>query len=433
MRTRNGKWIGPVPITLAAAFALAALLSVGLLVLAPNGVTAQTPDPPLITAKSTLPEQYVDIGKEFSVDVANLFTVDSTITGNRSWTATVPDNTLDDDDETEGRQGDEDTEPDALATGSALRDGPIEITAQEIQAVLGDVPGVETVDTASVGSLKVAITYDTGSTNEASSREFTLTVVHNPIEVAGDPFDIAQDGDANLAPHSCTLQTTGGTDPTYSVPNGAAITARATVSSPVMIEGGACTTSKDSLEVDFVNVATDGDDINHLVYVTGGSSFRSVQDLSGMFKTSGLNEEILTLSKQTISGVGKDTVTVSRSVANSDGFVYLIAYVAEANADNRIGATGKVFKGQAEFVIKVQFLGQAALGRDGSDEDNKVGAEEALSMLEAGAGIHTIDGFAALSDTDLAQVFDGTDATLLLTGTTDPEATSGYHQGNRPG
>ena len=102
-----------------------------------------------------------------------------------------------------------------------------------------------------------------------------------------------------------------------------------------------------------------GDDINHLVYVTGGSSFQSVQDLSGMFKTSGLNEEILTLTKQTISGVGKDTITVSRSMANSDGFVYLIAYVAEPNADNRIDATGKVFKGQAEFVIKVQFLGQA--------------------------------------------------------------------------
>ena len=424
MRTRNGKWIGPVPITLAAAFALAALLSVGLLVLAPNGApTAQAQDAPLITAKSTLPEQYVDIGEEFSVGVADLFTVGSTIVGNQDWTATVPDNTIDTDLNTDGRQVDEDSDPDSLDTGNTAPDDAITISATDIQTVLSASAGTVSGGGASVGSLKVTVEY--GSTpNEARSREFTLTVVHNPIEIVGVEFAPVEDQGAAITPHSCTLETNGAEPPVYQVPTGAAATARATVEDNNLIVGGACTTSKDSLEVSFVNVSTDSDDINHLVYVTGGSAFQSVQDLSGMFKISGLNEEILTLSKQTISGVGKDTITVSRSMANSDGFVYLIAYGAQADAANRIGATGKVFKGQAQFAIKVQFLGKAALGKDGPDEDNKVGAEEAKSRLEGGAGVHTIDGFIVLSDTDLAQVFDGTEATLLLTGTTGVEATS---------
>ena len=41
MRTKNKKWIGPVPIAAVAALALAALLSAGLWLM-PNGVQAQS-------------------------------------------------------------------------------------------------------------------------------------------------------------------------------------------------------------------------------------------------------------------------------------------------------------------------------------------------------------------------------------------------------
>ena len=133
---------------------------------------------------------------------------------------------------------------------------------KEIQAVLGDVPGVETVDTASVGSLKVTITYDTGGTDEASSREFTLTVVHNPIEADGRPhLLIAQDDAADdLAPHSCTLPDDWPRDYPRNIlcadqrrSRNARQQDSPYLNFSVMIDGGACTTSKDSLEVDFVN------------------------------------------------------------------------------------------------------------------------------------------------------------------------------------
>ena len=245
MRTRNGKWIGPVPITLAAAFALAALLSVGLLVLAPNGApTAQAQDAPLITAKSTLPEQYVDIGEEFSVGVADLFKekMGSTIVGNQDWTATVPDNTIDTDLNTDGRQVDEDSDPDSLDTGNTAPDDAITISATDIQTVLSASAGTVSGGGASVGSLKVTVEY--GSTpNEARSREFTLTVVHNPIEIVGVEFAPVEDQGAAITPHSCTLET-GAEPPVYQLPTGAAATARATVEDNNLIVGGACTTSK---------------------------------------------------------------------------------------------------------------------------------------------------------------------------------------------
>ena len=68
MRTKNGKRIGPVPIAVVAVFALAALLSAGLLILIPGSTQAQT-------ATATLPDLTLDVGQSGTVDSEDVLSV----------------------------------------------------------------------------------------------------------------------------------------------------------------------------------------------------------------------------------------------------------------------------------------------------------------------------------------------------------------------
>ena len=428
MRTKNGKWIGSVPITLVAALALAAFISAGLWLVPNNGAQAQE-------SRIPLEDVTLDVGETGSISNAVVAAAFSLMPETGVSVVYILDSDQDDPDTAEGQPNN--------VTGDDDENGEIDAQIITIVETTGAINiSAPSLDMAGQGNNSAEITVTAfvdlsgdrmRDSNEAIQQDiFVLTVIHNPIEDRGTEFTSALDDGNNLVPYSCTLMTTGDDEEpkVYKVPT-SATGEPVPVASPQpgvitsgerLIEGGACTISQDSLDVSFVNTGVNVDDINHLVYVTGGSAFQSVNSLSTMFKTSGLNEEILTLPKQTIAGVGKDPITVDRSMANSDGFVYLIVYLDEPDANNRIDATGKVFKGHADLVIKVQFLGQPALGKDGpEDENKKVDEDEARSRLEASTDIHDFESFPA---TGLTQVFDGTEAALLLTGATGPAATS---------
>ena len=73
MRTKNGKRIGPVPIAVVAVFALAALLSAGLVALFPNSAQAQTA-PSIRLSGTTIKDQTVDVGETATVNASGAFT-----------------------------------------------------------------------------------------------------------------------------------------------------------------------------------------------------------------------------------------------------------------------------------------------------------------------------------------------------------------------
>ena len=149
----------------------------------------------------------------------------------------------------------------------------------------------------------------------------------------------------------------------------------------LILKDGHCTTSADSLPVVFQNT-NPAADLPIVVYVTGGADFpridataTSTGDTTRMLGKRGINEAQITLDRQDGFGVpGQHTITVTRSMADDTGAVYLFAYRALNNAGDMVltstgipfptDATG--FPGDetvvssmdhlADFAIKVQFL-----------------------------------------------------------------------------
>ena len=116
------------------------------------------------------------------------------------------------------------------------------------------------------------------------------------------------------------------------------------------VDGPACTTSGDTIDVTFQNADAmeDNGDLILFVYVTGGAEFASMQaakspivDADTDLGAVGIDEHMLEIAKKTtVAGVvtpGAESITVDRSMAKS-GEVYLFAY-----RDSNAGMEGGTF------------------------------------------------------------------------------------------
>ena len=186
------------------------------------------------------------------------------------------------------------------------------------------------------------------------------------------------------------------------------------------VQGGKCNTSADELAVNFVNKSGTADDV--AVYVTGGSKFRKVQGSSsnsGEISTDamvmdtdkigkrGVDEYLLSVAASNISGDGKETVTVSRDMADGDGKVYLFVFDAEQMLD---GSSISLADG-AQTSVVVQFVGAPVAKADHDDNNATDQVVTSALVITDDSYIDTTNDGAEnvieIMDTDTDEVVDG--------------------------
>ena len=148
----------------------------------------------------------------------------------------------------------------------------------------------------------------------------------------------------------------------------------------------------------FVNLnptATTGEKI-HLVYVSGGTTHSKVKPDLGK---PGYNEHLFDVPRLRAGEPGKHTITVSKSMADSKGQVYLIGYAGDSaplnqiTADTNLEPTSTTFGGDAGYVILVRFVEGPALSFD-ADLDDKSFTVDTVANAEDvdGSTLVVMDG-----------------------------------------
>ena len=401
MRTMIGKRIGPVPIALVAVLALAAFIAAGLWLtpsggaqaafLAPDNQANQHEPPSAITKKGSIPNQTLDVGQPMSaettattdaevvVDLDDYFTIPANVSVDYTFAST---NT---------------TSASGLITSSFGTDSGNEITLGAVSA-----PAKTTVTVTATNS---------ADSTDTATQTFDVTVEENilkmngvdidtpnmvipygtnvtqvvPVETWGEgACEVVTDGTSLVSRIDDRNTKTTSDDHRYIIDGGPNI----------LVAGGDCTTTGDSVDVVFKNISkdngsdnTDGtdDDVeaaatSHLVYITGGSKFKKVlpalvSDNDG--PKPGLTQEIVSLKAETVDILFNETadeveLTINRSRAVG-GVVYLVGYgnvTSTTIGDNRLyedepndtPPDSTFFRANAAFVIKVVFL-------EGPDQD----------------------------------------------------------------
>ena len=351
MRTMIGKRIGPVPIALVAVLALAAFISAGLWLVPNNGAQANNHD---------LPDLTIDVGEDDTITAADVLAALGIADTEAGVTYTI----ASDQDGTGQPDGSTETYDinGGIHSGTAVSiaaDGAITIAAGTQPLANQPDPTAKITVMADRDASAAGVTpVVTGIDKETS---FNLTIVQNPIEADGvegsNPSGFVSDSKGcQIFAEGATL-TAGGDGGDTDGDTGAIERERSTITGNVnWISGGACTTTKDSVDVVVNNIATAA--TVHYVYVTGGSKFKKVMpDLA----KDGLSEHILVVAAQTpaigtaVPAVpGKQTIPVSKSMA-SKGVVYVIGYAAETDESNKID-DNPTFQADADYVVKVVFL-----------------------------------------------------------------------------
>ena len=369
MRTMIGKRIGPVPIALVAVLALAAFVSAGLWLTPTNGAQAENlpalsseakESLTLVESGTKIPDQVLDVNEtitdtapaegevDMRVDLSEAFTADAA----ESVTyAAVSDNT-------------------AIPVGSAAQ----YLTIAAVTAVPEDNTATVTVTATAAARDRNGDgdTNDTGDAEIEKTSTFTVTVIENPIRQAGTMFtppvntaasatSLADSGTAiveNSKDDGACEVVTDGSNLASRVNN---VNTDATTTDDVrlslsevniLLAGGDCTTSDDSVDVVFKSINTNGPN-EHLVYVTGGSMYKGVMPQLGK---GGLDKKVVMLADSDTLAYEDKTITVAKSMADKKGVVYLIGYGNEANNTNALTSTSTTFVANADFVVKVLFL-----------------------------------------------------------------------------
>ena len=369
MREKIGKRIGPVPITLVAVFALAAFLSAGFL-LAPNSAQAQEGSH---RVKVTAPAgttlgtdgMRIDADDVVEIDVSEAVTVNLSGTfaeANDSYSYTVY--------------------WDDVTVAAGVQPVNIENTFNGSNTTLTVIPSGQSTFTLTPGTVqesggesinrtatvRIEAGADANDDSAAQIFEFKVNVVENPIEINGVMVENPNEAPANTSVEwpddgACEIYFTSVTE---------LLSRRSVTAVPgsdrmvidtqdaglgKLVSAGACATSEDTVAVSFINAITENSAPRTLVvYVTGGDDFADVEPAVG---AQGLNEEIVKVAAHNLGDNGKETVEVSRSMANSDGIVYLIGYsgtpdvLTNARLDDEDSTT---FNRNAEFVVKAVFL-----------------------------------------------------------------------------
>ena len=426
MRTKIGKRIGPVPIAVVAALALAAFLSAGLLVFMPSSTQAQT-------ATDHIPDQTfdADVSADQTIETISVVAGDNNTPPaiSRAFPVGSTDFTItsdQDDPETAADQTGTDDKNGGIETnssGSGDRTGAIAIgTATGTITIPADIIS-QTHAEQSDNTARITVKAKSGS--DDLTVRFNLTIVQNPFESGDNMVEpVAPDGsdDAGYQPviggdeGDCAVITTDGSTVLTGKgarTTGATLAATAsdhdndggTPDRPTnLVTGGKCTTVAESVDVAFRNSRATGsaNKVNYLVYVTGGDSFPNVDGHAGK---SGLNQQLLTVDPvDALGDPGEKTITVTRSMADNAGKVYLYGYQERTGNDGPLSVkripstTSQAFKVNADFVVQVQFVEGPALAFDadrsdlvfnamaGSDDDVDGSTLEAASPATEKAG-----------------------------------------------
>ena len=404
MRTKNGKkdWSG-ANCSLVAVFALAALLSAGLL-LAPQGAQAQA---------GGIPDQTIDVGESGALvtdaDVqAALGLTQAIIEEGGTVTYVIA---SDQDGWGDGISDETDDNGNIEVTGSDNSEGNVLGVNRSTGAIsIGTPPDQDMQDMAeqadNTAKITVTADRDANGTVTAIDKEisFDLTVVQDPFQQDGVPVTTPREWSDTGA---CFVQTDGAVPPVLTsrnnINNPPAMTSIADAT--VLVSGGSCTTAEASVDVLFRNDHLTGAR-GFLVYMSGGNDFRNVD---GHMGKTGLTEHTVSVPGQTVlQAPGEAKITVTRSAADSKNQVYLYGYMPPITGD-KLSSTSQAFRTDADFVIQVQFVDGPARAFDASRDDmvfdltlNDTGDRDGSTLR---AGSPAVE--AANQDVDMDGYFDG--------------------------
>ena len=149
--------------------------------------------------------------------------------------------------------------------------------------------------------------------------------------------------------------------------------------------GGGCSATGNSIDV--VLFTTDTAAVDRRVYVTGGSQF---PDVYGSNENDNASNDVEVLTDDRLGKKGVDrhtvrftadafgekrseTITVSLSMADPTGRVYVFVYTPDADNDNgNLASDSTSLQGDATRAVLVQFQGAPAVGEDGPDRNSIV-------------------------------------------------------------
>ena len=426
MRTKIGKRIGPVPIAVVAALALAALLSAGLLVFNSGGTQAQT-------ATGALPDVTLDVNQALTDDPLDDTATDPSTDDQILTLSTALDTTTDPDTPAVSRafpvgatafsiESDQDDPRDAAQlTGAEDKNGAIETQSSgnnrstDAEAISISAAGVITIPTQIVtqtiaeqsdNTARITVRAEMPAGTALTPVRFNLTIVQDPLKVAG----------VSVTDHN----TSGACEVVSHNPDGTVVlrsrSTTAIAAPAIKISGGACTVAGDSATVTFKR--TGAADITlganpsatvatHLVYVTGGSELTKVKPRIGK---SGLDAHTIELKEYKAIAYQPQTITVAKSMADDDGMVYLIGYGHEVDNTNKLTAASTTFENDADFAVVVQFVDGPARAFD-ADRNDKMFLPAAGSDDDVNGSTLTATGSAGrigMGDEDKDGYDDGT-------------------------
>ena len=410
MRTKNGKRIGPVPIAVVAVFALAAMLSAGLITLYPGGVQAQSA-PSLALSGTTIKSQTVDVRQALPVMAEAAFTdtVGTDAQGDDLAStlryAVSSDQDLDDDPDTNVDEREFGTTLAIRSNGASNgrviaidnESGVVTIggtvNASQEHAELSDNTATITVrawldgsGTAPAGGTDAEDAWDAWEVSTVTT--FDVTIVQDPTKMAGiagtnpdadDEMDGTQwpGGACEVAYDGSTLQSPAVGSPA----------ARETLQAGMnLISDGKCTSIGEEVEVSFRNSLGTGVDREqlHLVYVTGGATHSKVKpDLA----KAGADEHLFDVPGVRAGEDGRHTITVAKSMADAKGRIYLIGYTGDnVTGQTNLEPSDTTYGADASYVILVRFVEGPALAFDADQDDT------GFSSIDTPANAEDVDG-----------------------------------------
>ena len=133
----------------------------------------------------------------------------------------------------------------------------------------------------------------------------------------------------------------------------------------ILVSDGDCRSSEGEVEVSFTNSHTASR--LHLVYVTGGDDITGVKP---ELAEDGLDEHFVEVAAVRAGDNGKETITVTRSMSDDTGTLYLVGYTQDAatanpdpviSDDENLDDDSTTFGGDADFVVEVVFHGSACV------------------------------------------------------------------------
>ena len=369
MRKKNGKRIGPVPIALVAVLALAALVSAGLW-LAPNQqaqaqAEAGTETVVLTAAAGTTigdmkdsrmiindgADVEMDVGEDIRISVAETFAAaNDTSEYVVVWKDATDDPPVNITDNFSG----------VGVAVTTVTNNEIALAPPDDALRQGGGDAATAAAITRTATVKISAR-PSAATSAVETFEFDVVLVENPIEQDGVKI-INPDGDeaegVQFPDGACEIYKPAGEDflqtrredPAVSNSNRINLGTPATA---ILVSGGDCLTSEDEVEVSFTNATAPAAnaELELLVYVTGGDD---LNDVEPALAEDGLDEHFISVPAARAGDPGEETITVTRSMADGSGIVYLIGYRGHLAADN-LGDKDTTFGTDADFAIKVVF------------------------------------------------------------------------------